>query len=375
MKFRFKKIALTVIFLIVLGAISSVLVNNCRGTAHEKGPNQSVAIGQNKDVEILTEGCFLRGQDGLTLHLKADSLTPRVVLTPKSGQEKNLKLVMDNISPDLLTVDGANVLERIPREKKMVVEVSITPAKPTAVEWKLSRVEEKVSFFVFGDNRNTYDVLEEIREDIARERPLFVINVGDLVSRGTKEQMLKHEEFANSVPVPYFTVLGNHDLEKGKRASAEPYYEVFGPTYYSFWYGPYFFGIIDDADGYMSLRELQWLNKELKNSQDAKERFVFAHQPPFDPRRGHHHAMKPLISGAPLLSFIIGREGVDYFITGHIHTYYEFQKGPTRYVISGDAKHGGVEPMPISHYVIFKIGGDKVVHFLRLVEEGKSELK
>jgi hypothetical protein len=230
MKFRFKKIALTVIFLIVLGAISSALVNNCRGTAHEKGPNQSVAIGQNKDVEILTEGCFLRGQDGLTLHLKADSLTPRVVLTPKSNQEKNLKLVMDNISPDLLTVDGANVLERIPREKKMVVEVSVTPAKPTAVQWKLSRVEEEFSFFVFGDNRNTYDVLEEIREDIARERPLFVINVGDLVSRGTKEQMLKHEEFANSVPVPYFTVLGNHDLEKGKRTSAEPYYEVFGPT-------------------------------------------------------------------------------------------------------------------------------------------------
>jgi 3',5'-cyclic AMP phosphodiesterase CpdA len=271
---------------------------------------------------------------------------------------------MDNLSPEA-SVQGAEILDSASAGAGMTTTVSLNSASPSTLEWKLPASKETFSFYAFGDNRHQYQVLEKIREDVMRERPLFLVNTGDLVMHGSEKELLDHEQFAQSFSVPYFAVLGNHDQEEGTQF-AGPYQKIFGPTFYSFRYGPYAFFFLDNASGYISIRQVEWLRDGLEMNKDAVKTFVFAHQPPFDPRRGHHHAMKPFISWAPLLVTIARRGGADFFITGHLHSYYEHVSGNITYIVTGNAKGGGSEPLPFSHYVKFNVSPDGVTHELRL---------
>ncbi len=373
MRLRARRLVPLIIVLVFMGIAVPAAVNNYRRTIpHEKGPNETLVIGPNSDVELRTEGCFLREQNWPTLRLKANSFSPRVLITSR-GAQHTLRLIMDNISPDALTMEGAAVIERLPAQKRMVVEALAAPSKPTIVEWKPSRIEQKFSFFVFGDSHDTYKVLGAIARDMEKERPLFALNTGDLTQHGSAEEMLRHEKFADGVPVPYFTACGNHDIEKGKR-TANPFHTIFGPTYYSFSYGPAFFIVVDNADGYISPTSLRWLKAQLKNSSGARETFLFAHQPPFDPRKGHYHAMKPIRGLTPLLMYIVEHGGVDYFFSGHIHSYYELERNGVHYIINGGTSVG-VEPMPFPHYVIITVNNGKVEHTLRLIGKEKLQAK
>ncbi|RLD74098.1 MAG: hypothetical protein DRJ07_19995, partial [Bacteroidetes bacterium] len=73
---------------------------------------------------------------------------------------------------------------------------------------------EPFTFVTLGDTRTRHDVHQKIVNRIIKEDPLFVVNTGDLVSKGNSMQDWEHFFDINDQLIrhtPYYTVLGNHE--------------------------------------------------------------------------------------------------------------------------------------------------------------------
>jgi 3',5'-cyclic AMP phosphodiesterase CpdA len=167
--------------------------------------------------------------------------------------------------------------------------------------------------------------------------------------------------------VPYFTAIGDHDLLRpGLRG--EGYVKRFGPTYYRFAFGNSCFVVLDNSAGYVSRGQVDWLRASLRSMAAYPNKFVLAHQPPFDPRRGERHAMKPLIAGAEVVMSLAAKARVAAFFAGHIHSFVETRRGGVPYVITGGGGGDLKAPFPRYHYVAVTVDGDEARWRVRLVE-------
>jgi len=225
---------------------------------------------------------------------------------------------------------------------------------------------DRFTFYVVGDTQGRYEVMERMIADAVREKPLFVVNLGDLAAYNQLEELEKHRQVAGRMPAPYFTAIGDHDLVK-PGLKGDYYVDNFGPTYYTFTFGKWQFVVLDNSGGYMSRRQVKWLRSKLEEN-DGSRTFVFAHQPLFEPRRGEHHAMKPLIGGAEAVRALLERSGVRYFFAGHIHTYYELERNGVRHIITGGGGGDLRPPFPRFHYLAVTVDADEVVWRIRQVE-------
>lgn len=133
-------------------------------------------------------------------------------------------------------------------------------------------------------------------------RPAFVMSVGDLIQGGgageadLREQWRELNDFVNRLEMPFFYVVGNHDIWTGfngmspaRKVSIDLWKEQFGTnTYYNFTYkGCHFVCLnsMDEHDYYpprtpgLSQRQLDWAAREILSRRDARWTFIFLHKP------------------------------------------------------------------------------------------------
>lgn len=132
-------------------------------------------------------------------------------------------------------------------------------------------------------------------------RPEFVMSVGDLIQGGsaTREardlQWVELEGFIARLEMPFFYVVGNHDIWTGingmtraRRESIELWQERHGTnTYYNFTYKGCHFVCLDSMDVHnyfpprepLSQRQLDWAAGEIERHADARWTFIFMHKP------------------------------------------------------------------------------------------------
>ena len=132
-------------------------------------------------------------------------------------------------------------------------------------------------------------------------RPEFVMSVGDLVDgRGVDEQALRKqwaetEGFISRLKMPFFHVVGNHDIWTGftgltsaRQTSIKLWKELHGTnTYYNFTYKGCHFVCFDSMEkhDYFPPREplpqhqLDWALAEMEKHRDARWHFLFMHKP------------------------------------------------------------------------------------------------
>jgi hypothetical protein len=232
---------------------------------------------------------------------------------------------------------------------------------------KVANVDD-FAFAVFGDNKGNYSIFKPLLYDIAQNSEMvFAIDVGDLVDRGTRRayrRFLKQVE--ENVEIPFLTAIGNHDLNNG---SDNNYREIFGPTYYAFQVGKNYFIVLDaTTESGFDRGELQWLQNELKKAQPFKNRFIFMHVPPFDPRGGGFK--KCLKDGKDLLD-LFRRYKVTHLFAGHIHGYFSGVWEGFTYTITGGAggRLQGSDPEHFfHHYVQVNVRDDKIDMKVRRID-------
>ena len=241
-------------------------------------------------------------------------------------------------------------------------------------------------------------------ESINLLRPDFVMSVGDLIEGYTEDEDRVQAEwkeflgFIDKLQMRFFFVAGNHDLTNPMMHKL--WREHFGPEWYSFDYkGVHFICLCsEDPNFRIGDKQLEWLEKDLEKSHDARWTLVFLHKPLwFISERYQSFGMFDKTQWPKVEKLLHGRKHTVF--AGHTHHYAQFHRnGATYYQLAttgGSSQLRGVPYGEFDHimwltmepegpYVVNLlldgiVPGDKVTeatlaHFRKFLRDAKVEV-
>lgn len=252
--------------------------------------------------------------------------------------------------------------------------------------------DQPLHFVVVGDLADDRPPHREVAAQMARAQPEFLIVCGDIVyDRGRLSQYMANFWPAYCNPaqpdpavgaplmqsVPFYAVLGNHDVELADLAKIPDAFAAFyffhpprnapaGPwttvipgapeqvanfksaasgagyphlSLYSFDNGPAHFLVLD-SDNYVPVTDPafhDWIRRDLTGSR-AVWKFVFFHHPGFNSNRKHAGEQK-----MRLLAPLFEECGVDAVFAGHVHDYQRSK--PLRFTPNDPAPKNATGPI------------------------------
>lgn len=135
--------------------------------------------------------------------------------------------------------------------------VAKTGPLPESVDFPLIPQDEPDRFqaILFGDTqpRNIQEVefiAHDVIEDMIGIEAAFGVTLGDIVFDDLAIMEPLNQTIA-LLGIPWYNVIGNHDINydaKNRKHANETYERVYGPSYYSFDYGPAHFLVLDDIN-------------------------------------------------------------------------------------------------------------------------------
>jgi hypothetical protein len=170
---------------------------------------------------------------------------------------------------------------------------------PESLNFPLYPVEEPDSFkvLVFGDTqvRNKQEVYYVARDALAELKntdAVFGVTLGDNVFDGL-DVLDPLIDGISTVGIPWIYVSGNHDIDLSADNNTDArgaWYRTFGPTYYSFSYGPAHFIVLDnirwiveDGERYyrtgLGADQMEFLRNELSRLDSGRLIVFLAHIP------------------------------------------------------------------------------------------------
>ncbi len=256
-------------------------------------------------------------------------------------------------------------------------------------------------FAVWGDSRTDPFAHHMVILQMAKWRPEFAVNVGDVVGSGANtpswatQYFLPMDDFAATVPT--YIAIGNHEYGGygyGNRVENFEYYvdQPGNEYYFSFDYAGSHFVFLDpnnsdDHDIPPGTPQYEWLVKDLSSeaSRKADWRFVFFHEPPYSENwdLGGYYDGEELLREhvVPLME----KYNVTMVFSGHTHDYERGQwpkgSGPY-YVITGgggaridDLKFKEWPQIDVSafayHFCVLDVTPDSV-HYKAVLPDGST---
>lgn len=369
-------------------------------------PYDSSSTYDMPNAQIKVYGGFIKGiqkdKDG-TNNLLIRALSPLPSIMVKGKIASTLPLVLENINPDFyaksIASSGLSITKTKVNTLKLEIPINVGESiviKPVQTSDKDS--SGKYKYIILGDNRDGYDTFGQIIQQVNGEKPVFVIDNGDLVYSGKPNQYRLFDNMVSHIEATLCTTLGNHDIRRDGRST---YTELYGPAYYSFDFQDSHFVFLDSSRGWAEAKSISdeqyaWLEHDLINAQ-GKKIFVISHIPPTDPRRGTtpnlianyidqtkktggwveqkldnysvsksmNHGFQDVLEAAKFEK-LMSTYHVDTVYLSHIHSYLEYTKGGVRYLISGGAGAELLTENSYYHYMIAKIGDVKTITMVEL---------
>ncbi|HEU0030158.1 MAG TPA: metallophosphoesterase [Kofleriaceae bacterium] len=164
----------------------------------------------------------------------------------------------------------------------------------------------------------------------------FVVAMGDITERGTVEEYDLFERQLETLAIPYYTTLGNHELW----GPHERFFDRFGRASFHFEFKGCAFTFVDSGDAGIDPIVEDQLAGWLSQSIDQPHVFL-THIPPIDPVGLRYGGFRSGRDARRLLA-MLGDAKVDLTLYGHIHTFIDFENAGMPAYISGG---GGAEPM------------------------------
>lgn len=290
---------------------------------------------QNLPVPMIVTGPYLQQgtQTSQTIMWETSKPGPSVV---EYGEKAPLTLRVESKAPGTIhevTLSGlkpqTRYFYRVRTQAAKETLVSPTSTFQTAVA-----DDSAFAFAVMGDTFTWVPDFERPRvfDLVWKERPNFVLHVGDLVPDGRDDKSLWPREWLLPAGelmsrVPLYVAIGNHDQ------NADWFYRYVSyprpENFYSFDYGNAHFAIIDSnqpGEIVPGGRQYEWLDKDLGRSK-ATWKFVAFHHPPYisdDDDYGNtwKEAASSLgeAQARPLVP-LLEKHKVDVVWSGHIHLY------------------------------------------------------
>jgi hypothetical protein len=236
-------------------------------------------------------------------------------------------------------------------------------------------------------------------QEIAQDKPSFLIITGDLVLRGSTpddwERWTAGTKPLRESGVRIFPAIGNHELAGDLPAAAflAHFPELNGKRWYSIQYGNCAFFILDSSQDTEGSDQWKWLDEGLHNlSKDTRFVFIAIHHPGItqssEKLPGGGHSTRPQEAKlAELIEAAQARTGLPFFVVaGHVHNYERYQRNGVTYITTGG---GGATPYeierkpndfyqetgPTYHYTEWTIGKDTLSFEMNklTLEDGKPK--
>ncbi len=259
----------------------------------------------------------------------------------------------------------------------------IFPLLSAAQDLKLPNKPDSLRFAVIGDNgtgdRPEYDVGRKLTEYHAKFPFTFVIMNGDNIYGGESPADFERK-FAQpykdllAAGIKFYASLGNHD-DPNQRFYKN--YSMDGKRYYAF--SPKkdirFFAL---DSNYMDKQQLDWVEKELRNSKDAWK-ICFFHHPLYSTGGAHGSAVE--LRG--ILEPLLIRYAVSVVFAGHEHFYermkpqkgiYYFISGAAGQLRRGDIRQGDLMAKGFdrdNHFMLVEMNGDQM-YFQAISRTGQT---
>jgi len=213
------------------------------------------------------------------------------------------------------------------------------------VEWNLATLEEsddRHGFLLLADpqtldmddvGRFHAETVPDIQQTLGSldEIPWFGVGCGDLMFDHL-QLFPQYEEGVRRAGIPFFQVLGNHDVEslaKTDESSARVFQNHFGPTYYSFNRGAVHYVVLDDVFwfgngylGYLDGQQLSWLRSDLAVREPGTPVVVFMHIPSYCTQHERYGEKRPehnvVVTNREALYRLL-EPFAAHIIVGHMH--------------------------------------------------------
>lgn len=171
------------------------------------------------------------------------------------------------------------------------------------------------SFIVLAETHiedgNTHG-LEKLK-DVTNGSVKFAIILGDITQNGAEHDINKFKEIAGTLGVPCYPVIGNHDIFFGNWKNWK---EHIGSTSYKIDGDGTTLFILDSANSFFGKEQLDWLQREINNTQGRV--FVFTHSNLFVTGPVDMQQLNDTRERARLMSIL--RNRCDIMFMGHSHT-------------------------------------------------------
>jgi hypothetical protein len=196
---------------------------------------------------------------------------------------------------------------------------------------------EPYQFAALADIQTALPIVDDMFRAIgALPDVRFVVGMGDLTDRGELAEYDLFDRQLQTLPIPFYTTLGNHELW----SPAERFLERYGRASFHFDFKGAAFTFVDSGDAGLDPIVEGWLEGWLADGRDQAHVFL-THVPPLDPFGGRYGSFRSAEDGRRLLARLV--EGnVDLTLYGHIHTYIHYENAGIPAYISGG---GGAQPM------------------------------
>jgi 3',5'-cyclic AMP phosphodiesterase CpdA len=175
---------------------------------------------------------------------------------------------------------------------------------------------EEYTFLVFSDThiegRDAFG-LENLASVIDPDVK-FVVITGDVTQSGLEEEVARFIEISQTIGVPCYPMLGNHDVYFGnwsvwKELIGSSCYRIDTPESSTTLF------ILDSANASFGNTQLEWLEQELKTANPHV--FVFTHTNLFVEGMGDLQQLTDVRERSQIMSLLEGR--CDALFTGHVH--------------------------------------------------------
>jgi len=174
-----------------------------------------------------------------------------------------------------------------------------TKSPPESVNFPLypNKEPDSLNVLVFGDtqprdDKEIYYMAQDVLPELINADASFGITLGDVVFDNLS--LFDHlTSSISSIGIPWWYILGNHDLDYSGENNTDArgaWYRTFGPSWYSFSFGPAHFIVLDDiqrieTDGRTTYRtglgkiQMEFLRNEIERLNPDKFLVLLAHIP------------------------------------------------------------------------------------------------
>jgi hypothetical protein len=268
------------------------------------------------------------------------SQTPDLELTVTTDAPATWTVIARNTLPDAVLTEAGVAHVRAPDGFATVATFvvalgagthTLRIAPPDADQVEPYRVA------AMADIQTALPIVDDVFRAISAVPDLrFVVAMGDVTERGEIGEYDLFERQLQTLAVPFYTTIGNHELW----SPAARFYDRYGRASFHFAFKGAAFTFVDSGDTGLDPIVESWLDGWLVDARDQAHVFL-THVPPLDPFGGRYGSFRSAEDARRLIARLIEGD-VDLALYGHIHTYSAYSNGGIPSYISGG---GGALPM------------------------------